>query len=229
MSSRVRPGECHAHIVAYYCNSILVRRRWRLLRIFPLGSRRRRRIRRRRTVGHSHPVFNGQVVDGFMIVDDEPQPKPGCGSILASQLRTKCPTRVCCRFYGCLQLSWTIFRLDTSGRFGGAATPAEDSAAMEARIIDACLKLIAKLCLNNPHRLNHMVTSRPRPMYGRYVPRSAQSCRYAGTLPSSVKHSAFLRPTVAVTTLGVMSRVLLPPPLDSELPSAGHPIAARAS
>jgi hypothetical protein len=40
MNSRIRPGERHAYVVAHYCNSAFVRRRWRLLRILPLGANR---------------------------------------------------------------------------------------------------------------------------------------------------------------------------------------------
>src|ERR1017187_9145327 len=95
MNSRIRPGERHANIVDYYCNSALVRRWWRLLRIFPLGSRRRRRIRRRRTVGHSYSVPNAQAVSGCISIGDESQAKPAGGSTLTRPTKSKL-------FYSCL-------------------------------------------------------------------------------------------------------------------------------
>src|ERR1039458_8811890 len=102
MNSRIRPGERHANIVDYYCNSALVRRWGRLLRIFPLGSRRRRRIRRRRTVGHSYSVPNAQAVSGCISIGDESQAKPAGCSTLTRPTKSKL-------FYSCsLPILWLL-------------------------------------------------------------------------------------------------------------------------
>src|ERR1035437_4846572 len=102
MNSRIRPGERHANIVDYYCNSALVRRWGRLLRIFPLGSRRRRRIRRRRTVGHSYSVPNAQAVSSCISIGDESQAKPAGCSTLTRPTKSKL-------FYSCsLPILWLL-------------------------------------------------------------------------------------------------------------------------